>query len=154
MGICLNVSLITWVGFEPVYFEPAVHHITYHATGTSLLCRMIFFLENYDFRLKNFKNKVSKVGDRSRGRPEGSLFSCYYIKLEGWALLLSLDWSTLPLIRTLYRWLLSKEVSSTIFKVFGMTRPRIEPRSPEPLANTTLKANEPVSLITIMKENY
>ena len=26
-------------------------------------------------------------------------------------------------------------VSSTIFKVFGMTRPGIEPRSPEPLAN-------------------
>ena len=28
------------------------------------------------------------------------------------------------------------EVSSTIFKVFGMTRPGIEPRSPGPLANT------------------
>ena len=27
-------------------------------------------------------------------------------------------------------------VSSTIFKVFGMTRPGIEPRSPGPLANT------------------
>ena len=35
-----------------------------------------------------------------------------------------------------YRWVLSKEVSSTILKVFGMTRPRIEPRSPGPLANT------------------
>ena len=32
---------------------------------------------------------------------------------------------------TLYRWVLSKEVSSTIFKVFGMTRPGIEPRSPQ-----------------------
>ena len=30
----------------------------------------------------------------------------------------------------------SKEASSTIFKVFGMTRPGIEPRSPGPLANT------------------
>ena len=29
-----------------------------------------------------------------------------------------------------------KEVSSTIFKVFGMTRPGMEPRSPGPLANT------------------
>ena len=28
--------------------------------------------------------------------------------------------------------------SSTIFKVFGMTRPGIEPRSPEPLANILL----------------
>ena len=32
--------------------------------------------------------------------------------------------------------MLSKVVSSTIFKVFGMTRPGIEPRSPGPLANT------------------
>ena len=31
--------------------------------------------------------------------------------------------------------MLSKEVSSTIFWVFGMTRPGIEPRSPGPLAN-------------------
>ena len=28
------------------------------------------------------------------------------------------------------------EVSSTIFKVFDMTQPGIEPRSPWPLANT------------------
>ena len=32
--------------------------------------------------------------------------------------------------------MLSKEVSSTIFKVFGMTRSGIEPRSPGSLANT------------------
>ena len=32
--------------------------------------------------------------------------------------------------------MLSKVVSSSIFKVFGMTRPGIEPRSPGPLANT------------------
>ena len=32
--------------------------------------------------------------------------------------------------------MLSKEASSTIFWVFGMTRPWIEPRSPVPLANT------------------
>ena len=39
-------------------------------------------------------------------------------------------------MRTLYCWVLSKEVSSTIFKVFGMMWPGIEPRSPRPLANT------------------
>ena len=39
------------------------------------------------------------------------------------------------LIRTLYCCVLSKKVSSTIFKVFGMTRPGIEPRSPEPLGH-------------------
>ena len=32
--------------------------------------------------------------------------------------------------------MLSKEVSSTIFKVFGMTQPEIEPQSPGALANT------------------
>ena len=51
-------------------------------------------------------------------------------------LLLSQDCSTLPLLRTLYCWVLSKEVSSTILKVFGMTRPAIEPKSPGPLTNT------------------
>ena len=50
--------------------------------------------------------------------------------------LFPLDCSTLPLINTLYCWVLIKEVSSTIFKVFGMTWPGIEPRSPGPLVNT------------------
>ena len=79
-----------------------------------------------------------KVSDRSQGRPEDSLFNSYDTKVSGRALLLSLDCSTLPLIRTLYCWVLSKEVSSTIFKVFGMTQPGIEPRSPGPLANILL----------------
>ena len=39
----------------------------------------------------------------------------------------SFPWiAPLPLIRTWYCWVLSKEVSSTIFKVFGMSRPGIE----------------------------
>ena len=78
----------------------------------------------------------SNVGDRSRGRSEGSLFNSYYTEMEGSALLLSLECSTLLLICTLYYWELSKELSSTIFCVFGMTRPGIEPRSPGPLVNT------------------
>ena len=73
--------------------------------------------------------------------------------MSGRAVLLSLDCSTLPLIYTLYRWVLSKDVSSTIFKVFGMTRPGIENRHPRPLANTTHWANEPVKLSTIV-ESY
>ena len=79
---------------------------------------------------------VSKVGDLNRGQPEGSLFNSYNTELYGRALLLSLDCSTLPLICTLYCRVLSKVVSSTIFKVFGMTQPGIEPRSPKPFANT------------------
>ena len=82
------------------------------------------------------KVKVSRVGDRSRGQPEGSIFNSYYTEVLGRALLLSLDCSILPLIHTLYCWVLSKEVSSTILKVFGMTWPGIEPRSTGPLANT------------------
>ena len=52
----------------------------------------------------------------SRGRPKGSLFNSYYTEVLGRVLLISLDCFTLPLIRTLYYWVLSKEVSSTIFK--------------------------------------
>ena len=52
------------------------------------------------------------------------------------ALLHSLDCSTLPLIRILYCWVLSKEISNTISWVFGMTRPWIELRSLRPFANT------------------
>ena len=55
---------------------------------------------------------------------------------KGRALHLSLNCSTLSLIRTLYCWGLNKEVLSTIFQVFGMTRPGLEPRSPRPWANT------------------
>ena len=51
-------------------------------------------------------------------------------------LLFAHDCSTLLSIRNLYCWVLSKGVSSTIFKVFGMMLPGIEPRSPGPLANT------------------
>ena len=58
-------------------------------------------------------------------------------RYRGRVLLLSLDCVILPLIRTLYCRVLSKEGSSTIFKVFGMMRPGIEPRSPGSLANTT-----------------
>ena len=39
--------------------------------------------------------------------------------------------------------MLSKDISSTIFLFFGMTRPGIEPQSPGPLANTL--PNRPMS---------
>ena len=82
-------------------------------------------------------NNYSKVGNRSQGRPGGTFFSSYYTELLGRTLLLSMDCSTLPLIRTFYCWVLSKEVSSTIFKVFDTTWHGIEPRSPGPFANTS-----------------
>ena len=42
-----------------------------------------------------------KVGDRSRGWPEGSLFDSYFTKMLGRAQLLSLYCTTLLLIHTL-----------------------------------------------------
>ena len=75
--------------------------------------------------------KVSKVGDCCRGRPKGSLFNSFCTEMLGRALPLSLDCSTLPSIRTLYCWVLSKEVSSNIFIVFGMTRQGLNPSLPD-----------------------
>ena len=50
--------------------------------------------------------------------------------------------------------MLSKVVSSSIFKVFGMTRPGIEPRSPGPLANTLLVYITLLSLLYCYYNNY
>ena len=91
----------------------------------------------------DFITALRRVGDRRRERPEGSLFSSYYTNVLGRALLLSLDCSTLPLILTLYCWVLNKDVSNTIIKVLGMTRPGIEPMSPRPLENT--QSNRPMN---------
>ena len=62
--------------------------------------------------------KSSKVGELNRGWFEGSLFNSYFTGVKGRALLLSLDCSTLPLIRTLYCWVLSKEAFSSIFSLW------------------------------------
>ena len=74
-------------------------------------------------------------GDCCRRWSEGSFFISYYTKVLGRMLLFSLDCSTLSWIHTLLFWALSKAASSTIFWVFGITRPGIEPWSPSPLAN-------------------
>ena len=92
-------------------------------------------------------------GDRSRGRPVGSLFNCYYTKLLRRVQVLYQDCSTLPSILTLYCWMLSKEVSRNIFKVFGITWPGIEPRSPRSWTNTprTKLMSRPLLTNTIRK---
>ena len=56
-----------------------------------------------------------KLTDCRRGRPEGSLFNSYYSEVLEMKQLLSTDYSTLPLKRTLSCWVLSKVTSSTIF---------------------------------------
>ena len=88
---------------------------------------MYVYVYLFDYTHTHTHIYIYVVGDRCRGRPEGSLFNSYYIEVLGRALLLCRDCSTLPLIHTLYCWVLSKEVSSTIFKVFAMTRPGLNP---------------------------
>ena len=70
--------------------------------------------------------EAKKVGDRNRREPEGSLFNSYY-RYRKRCYFFPLDCSILPLIRTLKCWVLSKEVSSTIFWIFGITRLGIDP---------------------------
>ena len=78
---------------------------------------------------------LSKVGDRSWERPENSFSIAATPRCWGGRY-------SFPWIAPLYPWyvpsiwVLSKEVSSTILKVFGMTRPGIEPRSPRQLSNS------------------
>ena len=96
----------------------------------------------------------SKVGDLSRGQPEGSLFDSYYTKVLGRVLLLFLDCSTLPLIPTLYCWVLSKEAASIIFWAFGMTLPGIEPSSPGSLVNTGATIITCLSLIVLHRWQF
>ena len=76
--------------------------------------------------------EVKKLATVVEGDPKAP----FSIATTSRTLLLSLDCSTLPLIRTLYCWVLSKEVLCIILKVFGMTWPGIESRAPGPLANT------------------
>ena len=79
---------------------------------------------------------MSKVGDCSQRQLKGFLCNSYYTHVLGRAVLLSFDYATLLLTCTLQCWVLRKEVSNTVFWVFGMTWPGIKPRSPRPLANT------------------
>ena len=81
------------------------------------------------------KSKV-KLATVVEGNPKALFSIATTPRCRGRAVLLSQDCSTLSSIRTLYCWVLNKEVSSTIFKVFGMMWPGIELRSPGPLANT------------------
>ena len=79
---------------------------------------------------------VSKDDNHSRGRPGGFLFNSYYTEVLGRVRHHSLDCSTLPSIRTLYYWVLRKDLSGVIFWVFGRIRTIGE--------HSTRNVNEPV----------
>ena len=80
--------------------------------------------------------KLSKLATIVEGDPKAPFSRATTPRCRGGHYSFFLDCSTLPLIRTLQCWVLSKEASSTIFWIFGVTRPGIELRSPGPLANT------------------
>ena len=92
------------------------------------------FLLNRHLVLRIYQ--LLSIGHRSRGRPKDFFFGWYYTDVMGRAVLHSLDCSTLPLIRILWCWVLSKAASSNIFWVFGMTQPGIEPHVSCALAHT------------------
>ena len=58
------------------------------------------------------KVKMATVVEGDQKTP---IFNSYYTEVSGIALLISLVCPTLPLIHTLYCWVLSKDISSTIF---------------------------------------
>ena len=136
----LHVPCVLWQNIKsPQLVSPATIWIwlllAFAAYQSHKQYRKALYLTKKRTRIHSIPH-ISKVGDHSRGWPEGSLFNSYYTNVLGREQLLSLDCSTLPLIRTLDCWVLSKEASSTIFYVFGMTRPRIERRSSGPFANS------------------
>ena len=79
---------------------------------------LIWFVHVYQNKTKQLQINVIKAGDHSRGWPEGSLFNSYYTKVWGRALLLFLDCSTLPLIRT-FSSRLKNLVCPTILPIAG-----------------------------------
>ena len=81
--------------------------------------------------------KLSRVSDRSRGQPEAPFSIATTPRCRG-------ERYSFTLMALLYPWylpyntVLSKAASSTIFWVFGMIWPGMEPWSPELLVNTLL----------------
>ena len=114
---CLQIICIRWEYLKPYNW-------------VRIICIRLEYLISYKGGIREtiqlYAVSKVKLSPFSRGRLEGSLFNSYYNEVL----------HSLPLICTLYCWVLSKQVSSTIFKVFGMTGRRIEPRFPGPLTNT------------------
>ena len=79
------------------------HFNSKHTVHTGPSDHPCFLWTGVEERLNSFTvpflhHKISKVGDHSRGQPEGSFFNSYYTKELERALLLSLDDSTLLLM--------------------------------------------------------
>ena len=108
------------------------------------------------------EKKKNKKGDLISGErielatlvdsdPKAPFFNSYLTDVLGRVLLHTLGYSTLLLILTLSCWVLSNAESSTIFWVFGMTRPRNETLSPEPLAHKEKEEKIRKSMVGVKK---
>ena len=90
------------IGETDSHQAPLTFYLRYPDLNLHMLYHWYWVLFIYKYsKLYVCINKVSKVGDVSRGWPEGSLFDSYYTNVWGRALYLFQDWSTLPLIHTL-----------------------------------------------------
>ena len=107
---------------------------TWSLSNISLVCEIFPNEQTNSTPNPVHQSTISKIGDLSRGWPEGSFSIATAPRCRGGRY-------SIPWIATLYSWSLpynAEAASNTIFWVFGMIRPGIEPRSPGPLANTLL----------------
>ena len=132
-----------WIPWKAYYSNSALYCVILWKNSSKIL------IEHYTI----IGIQISKFGDHCRGWSEGSLFNSYYTLMWRRALHHSRDCSTWPLI--LYPMILSPKHGriENYFWVFGMIRPRIEPRSPGQLVTTLL--NSPVwTQVNIYKYSY
>ena len=85
-----------------------------------------------------YSSKKSKVCDFSRGWPEGFLLIATTPRYRGGDCSILRVSPFYPWSSPYNGWVLEKAASSTIFRVFSMTRPGIEPSYPGHFANTLL----------------
>ena len=97
-------------------------------------------------KMKSEYTYISKLADCSRERPQG-LFSLATTPNGRWSCFLSITPLTLDPDNIM---LLSNEVLSTTFWVFGMTRPEFEPWFLGPLTNTLTMVSLYIIMIIIL----
>ena len=105
--VCVALGVIFFINRTKI-FSTFISTVVFFSPVNGIIKHIIFIiLECLESFLLSFWSKVGKL---RRGWLEGCLFNCFSI-------------------------VFSKTASSTIFWVFGMTRPGIELRTPEPLAS-------------------
>ena len=98
MGLTAQVQILVGKGMNPSLLSSVVIKSKGKLSSKAFLRQPMLEKENW---IQTSCKQVSKVGNLSRGWPEGSLLNSSYTKVYGRALLLSLDCFTLPLILTL-----------------------------------------------------